>query len=160
MLFQAQALISCGRSSSAGSVTLAVRMILCEGVFYHLASFFPLLLSLSAECWQSSAEGMPLLGDWPARISDGLFRSLWSGSSGGVLRPLAQLHAPHQGGHEATAALLGLNLRLASEKPLGQPLSALSPYASPLPRTECSSLQKLPALYKIRSGQRNTRMRK
>lgn len=159
-LFQAQALVSCGRSSFAGSVALAVGMILCEGVFYHLSSFFPLLLSLSTECWQSSAEGMPLLGDRPARISDGLFCSLWGGNSGGVFRPLAQLHAPHRGGREAPAALLGSNLRPASEKPLGQPLPALSPSASPLPRTECSSLQKPPALYKIRSGQRNARMRK
>lgn len=114
--------------------------------------FYPLLPSLSTERRQSSAEGMPLLGGRPARISSSLFLSLWSGSSGGILHPLAQLHALHRGGREAIAAFLGLSLRPASEKPLGQTVPALSPSTSPFPKTECSSLQKLLALYKIRIG--------
>lgn len=120
--------------------------------------FYPLLPSLSAERRQSSAEGMPLPGGRPARISDGVFRSLWGGSSGGILRPLAQLQPSHGGGREAIAAFLGLNLKPASEKPRGKPVP--TPSASSFPQRECSSLQKLPALYKIGSGWRNARMRK
>lgn len=40
MFFHSPALVSCGRISFSGAVTLAVRMILCEGIFYHLAFFF------------------------------------------------------------------------------------------------------------------------
>lgn len=133
MFFHSSALVSCGRISFSGAVTLAVRMILCEGIFYHLAFFFyPFFPPFSPERREGSAEGLSLLGGRPARISSSLFCSLWSVSTRGILRPLAQLRVPHGTGHEATAAFSGLRLRPGSEKPLGP--TAPSPCARPFPR--------------------------
>lgn len=100
---------------------------------FSITSPFLIPSPVSAEHRQSSAEGMPLLGGRPARISDGLFRSLWGVSSGGILHPLARLRVPHQGGHEAIAAFLGLNLRPTSEKPLWTTSSSPDPLGQPLP---------------------------
>lgn len=99
---------------------------------FTLSFFYSFFSSLSPECREGSAEGLSLLGGWPARISSSLFCSLWSVSTRGILRPLAQLPVPHGRGHRAIAAFSGLNLRLGSEKPLGP--TPLSPCTRPFPR--------------------------
>lgn len=132
MFFHSPDLVSYGRISFSGAVTLAVGIILCEGIFFHFVFFYPFFLSLSPECREGSAEGLSLLGGWPARISSSLFCSLWSVNTCGILRPLAQLPVSHGRGHKTIAAFSGLNLRLGSEKPLET--TALSPCTRPFPR--------------------------
>lgn len=132
MFFHSPALVSCGRISFSGAVTLAVGMISSEGIFYHFVFFYPFFSFLSPECREGSAEGLSLRGGRPARISSSLFCSFWSVSTCGILRPLAQLPVPHGRGHEAIAAFSGLNLRPGSEKLLGP--TALSACARSFPR--------------------------
>lgn len=141
MFFHSPALVSCGGISFSGAVTLAVRMILYEGIFFHLVFFYPFFSSLSSECREGSAEGLSLLGGRPARISSGLFCSLWSVSTCSILRPLAQLPVPHRRGHKAIAAFSGLNLRPGSEKTSWT--NSPEPLHQTLSKTECSSLKKI-----------------
>jgi len=134
-------------------------------VFSVTSPFFrPLLPSLSAERRQSPAEGMPLLDGGPAGAGDGLLGSLWGGSSGGILRPLARLHAPRRGGRQDVRCCF---LRTESETrvwdtswstgPGPDPLSQPLPLGWALFTESRSSPQKFPAFRQIRSSRRNAR---